>query len=270
MKKLTQYEIKENIFEILSAYADYCDKHGLRYYICGGTLLGAVRHNDFIPWDDDIDVLMPRPDYIKMQRLLKNDPVRPYYRLISFEFGNDSHPFGKIIDTRTTVTAQYNHSDSALWIDIFPMDGVPDDIRKCSAHLKRAEWWKQMYGRAVARFGTGTTPFRALFKTPALLISRIVGWKRCAKTLDALAKTYDFDACDYIAGIAWSRGPRERMKKEAFIPYEDKEFHGRMFHAPACWDDYLKAMYGNYMELPPEDQRNGHFMDVYWKEEADR
>ena len=269
MKKLSEKEIKQNIFEILSAFADYCDEYGFRYYLCGGTLLGAVRHKDFIPWDDDIDILMPRPDYVQMQKLIEKTPIAPYYQFRSFEQGNSPFPFGKIVDTRTEVHTKFNNLDSALWIDIFPMDGVSESEKESNSLLRYAHWWKRIYLLAMANAGTGTTRFKEVFKIPALVIAHMVGWKRCALKLHILAKQYDFDDCDYVAGIAWSNGPRERMKKADFVPYEDKEFHGRMFHAPACWDFYLKAMYGDYMKLPPENKRYAHMIDAYWVEQTE-
>lgn len=264
MRKLSENEIKQNIFEILSAFAEYCDEHGLRYYLCGGTLLGAVRHKDFIPWDDDVDVIMPRPDYIRLQHLLNQQCITAYYQLKCFEKGNAIHPFGKIIDTRTMVHTKCSNSEQSLWIDIFPMDGVPEEQKECDAILKKAYRWKIMRGRSTAKIGTGTTGWKAIFKIPFLIVPHVVGWKSYTYRLDTLAKQYDFDECDYVAGITWSNGPCERMKKEDFLPYDDKEFHGRMFHAPACWDFYLKGMYGDYMKLPPKNKRYAHMMEAYW------
>ncbi|MBD5554762.1 MAG: LicD family protein [Roseburia sp.] len=264
MRVLSEKDIKQSIFEILSAFADYCDTHGLRYYLCGGTLLGAVRHKDFIPWDDDIDILMPRPDYIRLQKLVEKQPIASYYHFKCFEQGSSLFPFGKIVDIRTKVVTKYNDLDSVLWIDIFPMDGVPDDQKRCDYILKKAHKWKIMHGRTMAKIGTGTTYLKKILKLPFLIVPHVIGTKRCAKHLDVLAKRYNFDECEYVAGITWSNGPLERMKKEDFIPYEDKEFHGRMFHAPACWDFYLKAMYGDYMKLPPQNKRYAHMIDAYW------
>ena len=120
MRQLTPKEIKVKELELLLKFAAYCDKNNLRYVLAGGTLLGAVRHKGFIPWDDDIDVMMPRSDYERFFSICKKD-----FSCTELSMGNTCFPFGKILDDSVLIIDQYSNENRCLWIDIFPIDGLP-------------------------------------------------------------------------------------------------------------------------------------------------
>lgn len=263
MRELSSEGIKENIFNILICFSEYCDRHGIRYFLCGGTLLGAVRHKGFIPWDDDIDVMLPRPDFDRFHELIKTEPLSEYYKVIGLNAGETYTPFSKIIDTRTEIEIRYANNDRNLWIDLFPMDGVPDDEEECAQYLKKAYNIKMSYTRSNAKIGDGKSRLRAVLKIPMLLVMKMFGIAYFGKKADKFARQLDFDKCDFVAGVAWSLGPQERMEKAKYLPSTDLEFNGRMFHAPYGWDHYLSNLYGDYMTLPPEDQRTGHEYKAY-------
>ena len=265
MKRMTNQEIREIIFSMLLKLAEYCDKKGLRYYLCAGTLLGAVRHRDFIPWDDDVDIFMPRPDYMRLHSLLKEEYIETYYQLRSNIMGNSVIPFAKIVDTRTVAVTKFNNLDNVLWIDIFPLDGAPSDEKQCRKLLEKAKRWRSLFSYSAANFGTGITKWKATAKLPLLLIAHMVGCEKCAERLSKIANTYKFDESDYIAEIVWTVGKQDRLKKSEYLEYVDLEFHGHMFHAPACWDRYLQNIYGDYMKLPQKSKRYSHCIEAYWR-----
>lgn len=263
MRRLDGDEVKQKIFGIMCDFADYCDEHGLRYYMCGGTLLGAVRHKGFIPWDDDVDLLMPRPDFDKLHELMKTEPMQPYYELRGIMAGNADIPYAKVVDKRTLIDAKYLTSNEHLWIDIFPMDGLPDDEAQSDELLTRVIAIRKKISRSEAKIGTGKNPIRTVLKVPAVFIYRLIGAKTYAKKIDRMSRRLDFDKCEYVGGITWSQGKNERMKKSDFVPYKEIEFNGRMFHAPMCTEYYLTRLYGDYMQLPPEDKRVTHDFAAY-------
>ena len=127
MKRLDINEIKQIELDILVNIAKFCDEYGLRYYLAGGTLLGAIRHKGFIPWDDDIDIIMPREDYIKFFKTYKSDCG--FYKADSILNNADYWlQTGKVFDLRTIVINNNEKYQFNIWIDVFPTDGVPKNI----------------------------------------------------------------------------------------------------------------------------------------------
>lgn len=118
------------ILDVYQAFAEVCDKHGLRYYATGGTALGAMRHEGFIPWDDDFDLVMPRPDYIKFMEIYYNE-LPSNFKAIDFRHSADyPYMFGKVYETRKKVISQVSNEsnlklEQGIFIDIIPIDGMP-------------------------------------------------------------------------------------------------------------------------------------------------
>ena len=267
-RKLENTEIKERLFRILSDFADYCDANGLRYYLCYGTLLGAIRHQGFIPWDDDIDVMMPRPDFEKLAEL-KLRGMNPNYRLEGYGLKNSLWPFYKIQDISTCVENEYRKGDKHLWIDIFPMDGLPEDSKKSAEILNKTHKLRQLYKYYGAKIGKGKSRFRTIAKIPVILLAKCGGLKLLTCYINTLAQRYGFEDSKYAGEIVWGLGANERMEKADYLPMTEVEFCGRQFHAPACWDHYLSSIYGDYMTLPPAEARITHENTAYAIGETD-
>lgn len=265
MKKITQSKAKERLVKLLMDFADYCDENGLTYFLIGGTLLGAVRHRGFIPWDDDIDVGMPRSDYerfIELQSENSTIPVR------CVENRTSEYPFAKIVDEKTVVKQPYTAESetSSLWIDIFPFDGWADNEKVAEKDLKKGKVLRFLLVYAQTKTGNGTTKLRAVMKMPIVLLAKALGGKRIASWINILSQKYEYEKSEWIGNFSWATvGMRERVPKKWFEKLVKLSFEGYEFWAPVEWDKYLTVIYGNYMQLPPEDKRVNHSMEVWLK-----
>ncbi len=264
-------QIHQIEFQMLKKFAKVCEENNLRYFLCGGTLLGAIRHKGFIPWDDDIDILMPRPDYIKFQELSKNNILGDELKVCSSYLGNLNDPFCKIFNINTIMEKEYvnDEFDSHIWIDIFPMDGLPNSELKVKFIYKKVS-----IARAIIRTikvkdevknKVSTSKSKYILKVITKPILSIIGVRPIVRYIDNLSQKYDFDKSIYVGGIAFGYGPQEKMIRADYIVPEKIEFEGELFNAPGCWKEYLSNLYGDYMKLPPKEKQIAHVMKAWLK-----
>lgn len=268
MKKIESKKIKEIEVNILKEYDRFCKSNNLKYYLSGGTLLGGIRHKGFIPWDDDIDVCMPRKDYEFLVKNFKNNNNNLIIK--SSLLNNLDIPFAKIVDINTEIDSKFDESEinKHLWIDIFPVDGLPDDIDKVKEIYSKCNFYRTLLLLQDAKLGEGTTFFRKYAKYILKPLAKFYGKKRCAEKLEKIAKSNPYETSKYVGAVTWGLyGAGERMLKSEFEKVVEVEFEGHKFPAFFCWDSYLRGLYGNYMELPPVEKRKTHNMTVYLKED---
>lgn len=264
---LTNEDIKKRELDILLSFQELCAKNDLHFYLSGGTLLGAIRHHGFIPWDDDIDVCMPRSDYEKLIKIYKNKTQQ--YCLRCKKIGNFTAPFAKIVDTKTRIESQYTTSDdnNQLWIDVFPVDGLPESLNLVKDIYKECNFYRRIFLLKDARLGEGKTTFRKYLKYILKPISILYGKKRCVEKIEQIAKKHSYQDCKYVGAVTWGLyGVGERMLKCEFEKQVMVQFEGHQFPTFSCWDSYLKGLYGDYMKLPPVEKRQTHDMKVYVKD----
>ena len=269
MKRVTLRKQQLLELELLKIFKSVCDSNGLYYTLAGGTLLGAIRHKGFIPWDDDIDVMMPRPDF---ERLLnKNNldlSMLPEYVYMESWLDGGRSPFIKMRDSRTKIDGKYSRGDDKVWIDIFPADGCPDDDRELEKFFQKVLWKRKLVVLKNAKAGEGKTILKRLMKPFLLLALAPYSIQRICSDYDRFVKKYDFDKCSQIGGVCWGYGPGERINKEKYLTPVEIEFEGELFKCPTNYDEYLSGLYGDYMVLPPEEERKTrHEIKVYFNEE---
>lgn len=261
-------QIHDIEFDILLCFDKFCKENNIEYFLCTGTLLGAIRHHGFIPWDDDIDVCMMRDQYNKFISLWKD---KNRYKLKCPELNNSIVPYAKIVDTETvTISEFYNDEDNNnLWIDIFPMDGFPNDINASDNLVKKMAHYRFLLSIINSKSGKGSNIVKIIGKLIMKPFLMMYGKKRLINKISQIAQNQNISDCKYVGNIVWGvYGLNEKIKQADMKPIYPVSFEEHEFSAFSCWDNYLSGLYGNYMEFPPENCRNAHHILAYKKTEV--
>ncbi|MFJ8512849.1 LicD family protein [Lysinibacillus xylanilyticus] len=265
IKKLN--EIQELELNILISFDKFCRKNDLKYSLMGGTMLGAVRHKGFIPWDDDIDISMPRPDYEKFVKLTKNG-MSDNYRVYCINTKRDYiYPFTKIIDDRTilyekNIKPKYN---LGIYIDIFPVDGFPPSENQAIKHYKKITRLKKYTIWGASKLDKNQHIIKRSLKFIREFIFKIIGAPYFAKRRDEAFRQFDFDESEYVT-LSTGYALKTKMQKEEYLNLIDVEFCGNVFKCSANYHETLTNIYGDYMQLPPKNEQvSNHDYKLYWK-----
>ena len=263
MKYLSLEEMQKVYLEMLYEFDKICKENNLRYDLVGGSLLGAVRHKGFIPWDDDIDVNMPRPDYEKFLSLSLNGKLKlPEHReVISNRNNTFARHYARYIRHDVKRASEYSSDEDCpfIGIDIFVEDGIPNSNLAFSIQIFKIEFWRKMLLISLSRPNTSSKGKKvAILKNILRPILKKIGSFRIAKHLEKICKKIDFEKADYVAGITGMYGKKEKWSKKDMLPQTYMEFEGDKFPTYKNYDIYLSNLYGDYMKLPPEEKRIPH------------
>lgn len=253
-------ELQQKLLQNLQWFHTFCEQHHLHYYMLGGTMLGAVRHRGFIPWDDDVDVGMPTQDYVRLIKLLQN-PISHYVLESPANPGEGFwYPFAKLYDTSTTLIENTaTQIKRGIYIDIFPLEGLGNTLKETQQNYRSLKWKLNLL---LART-TGIRQDRKWYKNLFVYVSRLLpNWlvdnKKLYAQIYASTTQADFDSRTYGGNPCGAWRLKEIMKRNIYgkptlYPFENIQVFG--VEKP---DVYLTNIYGNWRQLPPLEKQKTH------------
>lgn len=258
--ELSLNEIQQGSFQNLLKVKEIFDKNSWKYYLTYGTLIGCIRHRGFIPWDDDVDIWVPRPDYEKFVNYCIEHKEELYpYELIHYRTNNKYiYPIARFSDSR--YKNDYTNAKEyglGLFIDIYPLDGYCEHdviLNTKIRHLK-----KLICLCGSKKMIKGNSKIKNILKIPYYSIVKNRNLNKLLEKIDKLAQKYSYEDSEIVECTCWAQkmyGYNKSLLKEDTELF--KEFNGIEFRVPIGYDKILKKIYHNYMELPPEEERIAH------------
>ena len=258
-------ELKRIQIEILDEVHAYCEKNHLTYFLSSGTLIGAVRHKGYIPWDDDIDIYMPRNDYEEF--LDSFNESEKEYRVFSLKTDSScTLAYAKVerVGTRIIETL-VNPRTVGVNIDVFPLDGVPDDLAKRRVYFSKIQ---RIRNAMVLKDVSVDFKKRGLVKNLILIVGRFAlcfkSMRRLAVELDSMVDKHCPET-EFVCNLIMGNGIQSVFSRDAVRDVTDVEFEGKRYKTMLGYKEYLTRTYGDYMQLPPVEKRvSTHVFHAYW------
>ena len=263
-KYLSKEECRTIEIKILDAISDLCKKNNLKYYMCGGTLLGAVRHKGFIPWDDDIDIMLLRPDYEKLINILKNQKEYSWLSVLDNKTKDYYYTFAKAVDNTTIAKQDDNKTEHGLWVDIFPYDNLPNNENKRKRFIMKGYFYRSIIMSFTTDFTSKDIKKKGI-KHILKFYSLFINKEKFVKKYIKFSKKYsNVKDSNYVGCLFSPYKLKECFEKKWFDNQIEYIFENKKYSGPKEYDKYLSQLYGDYMKLPPLEKRRDHKMNA-WK-----
>ena len=264
MREITASESRKIMINILKDVTEFCDKHSITYFLSSGTLIGAIRHKGFIPWDDDIDIDMPRPDYEKFIQLYKKDGK---YEICEPSDKNSFYFYVKVYDNSTIKIEKgidyKRFYPLGIDVDVFPIDGQPagTEFELFKKQTDRRKKYFEYFSCCIC--DTKNKKLKSLLK---IFACRLLGKNYFRNRYNNSAKQYDYNSSTMVGFNSPYSKYSNRHRKEVYQERVKVQFEDGQYWAPAGYDEYLSNIYGDYMKLPPiEQQKTHHINNIFWK-----
>lgn len=264
-QKIQLQETQQIALLILKNVSQVCDELNLRYYLVFGTLIGAIRHKGFIPWDDDLDIMMPRPDHDRfVEYFLEHSERFPNLKIFTPDI-NSEYPYmiTRVSDDRYRIVMDNEKPyGMGVFIDIYPYDGMGNTWEEAVKYQRKGDMLSSFCfqaSRLHLEKGITKSTFRKIVKLPVFLICKAIGKDYFKNKLKKIARERPYDTTKYVGNAVWGSGgtaciyDRSLFNEAVLVDFEDAKFK-----APVGYDEFLKHIYGNYMKLPPKKSRHPH------------
>ena len=269
---MTLQEIQQVNLEMMKDIHAFCVKNGIRYSLAYGSLIGAIRHKGFIPWDDDIDIMMPRPDFERFSQEYKSEKG---FRLSSV-YDNDTYVnYTRVYDNRTLVIcpAKANKKEAGVWIDIYPIDGISDDVEESKRQFQRLrnytgvvmKWRMNLHALTMKSI---RMKIRAAIRLPQLRVTHKGGFPFWHQQICNICKEYPFGSTKRCSSLVCMEANRDNKQEifptEDFSDYMLLPFEDQQFYVASGYDNILTVIFGDYMKIPPKEKQVSHLF-LQWK-----
>lgn len=262
---VTPEQVKAISYSILTDVAAFCEKNGIQYSLACGTALGAIRHNGFIPWDDDVDICMPRPEYERFLHMYTSEQ----YVIYDMRYQkNYPYAFAKVCDRNTELLDDIQDPcPFGIYIDVFPIDGLPDSAKLRKKHMRKIAWdlrvlsWKRMHRNKKL------TIVHKFILLAAKSVLHVIPIRLLLQKLEHDVKRYSYTSSSFVGHLVSPSPWGTDVKPKAIFENPVRHvFEDREFFVPGDVDKYLTLEYGDYMQLPPKEKQVAkHDFEAYYK-----